>query len=117
MRMKRGDIRKVANSPHWDRKAQEGKEVMDPGFPAQHTWSTARDLIQGDGFFHQGQSWVVKDLRDHNLGRTVVVEPRKGMVGRTVMSQMQFGTPGITMEDTDERAFTFHPDEMIARRG
>jgi hypothetical protein len=34
-----------------------------------------------------------------------------------VISEAQFGTQGITMEDTDEQAFTFHPHQVIPRRG
>jgi hypothetical protein len=94
-----------------------GKEVMTGGVPAQHFYTPASDLIPGDAFFHQGQSWNVKDIRDHAKGRTFVVEPRRGMVGRTVMSQLQFGTEGITLEDTAEQAFTFHPGQNIPRRG
>ena len=94
-----------------------GKPVRAAGYPEGHTWEEASSLIQGDGIYHKGASWVVKDIRDHDRGRTVVVEPRKGHVGRTVMSQMQFGTEGLTMEDTDEQAFTFPPGHVIPRRG
>jgi hypothetical protein len=98
-------------------KLMRGREVTSPHVPGGHVYEPASSLIQGDGFYHEGKSWVVKDIRDHDRGRTVVVEPRAGHVGRTVMSEMQFGTSGITLEDTDERAFTFHPGQVIPRRG
>ena len=98
-------------------KVMKGREVMSHDTPAQHFHAPAGELIPGDGIFHKGASWVVKDIRDHERGRTVIVEPRAGHVGRTVLSEMQFGTSGITLEDTDERAFTFHPGQVIPRRG
>lgn len=99
----------------------KGREVEEYGTPAQHYHTPAGDLIQGDGFFHEGKSWVVRDIRDHEVWdqpvRTITAEPRAGSVGRHVISRLQFGVPDITLEDTEQQKFMFHRDQVIPRRG
>jgi hypothetical protein len=97
--------------------ADASGEVVRPGVPAGHFDRPVSEMAQGEGFHHEGQSWVAKSIRSHDRGITVVAEPRAGFVGRNVVSQLQFGVKGITTEDTNERAFTFQPDQQIPFRG
>ena len=94
-----------------------GKEVNEPDVPAQHFWRAAGQMREGEGFSHEGRSWVVTGRREHERGVTFTAQPRAGFVGHHVISRLQFGTPGMTLEDEGERAFTFHPGQVVPVRG
>jgi len=81
-----------------------------------YTWRRAERLIPGDGYWHDEQSWVVKSRRDHERGLTVVSQPRRSYVDQEVVSRLQFGVAGISLEDASEVAHTFHPQQVVPIR-
>ena len=104
------------NHPNLFDRLMRGREVGVHDVPMQHEWRYSNELRQGDGIFNEGRSWVVKAVNSHDKGVTAVVEPRAGAVGRSVISQMQFGVQGLTLEDTEEKAFTFPHGKVLPVR-
>ena len=124
MRMKSGKVLKIAKDepqapperpahPNAFDRVMEGREHSTRG---DYAWRKAGGMRQGDGYWHENKSWVVTGRREHDKGVTFVAEPRNTMVNREIVSTMQFGVPGITLDEQEEVAHTFHPDQVVPVR-
>lgn len=87
---------------------------------ASYEYARVGDFAQGDAFLDEasGTAYIAQSgaLSQSENHLTVFARPRKGHVASEVISRMQFGTPGITTEDTDEQVFRFGVNDVIPRR-
>ena len=87
---------------------------------ADYQYAHIGDMALGDDFYDDDtetayniNSAALSESENH---LTVFARPRRGMVGQEVISRLQFGTPGITTEDTEDKIFRYHVDDIVPRR-
>ena len=81
-----------------------------------YKYRRAGEVIPGDAVFLRNESKVVTGVRHHDRGVTVTTQSRTHHVEKNVISRMQFGVPGITMEEPNDEAHTFHPEQVVPVR-
>jgi hypothetical protein len=83
---------------------------------ADYRYGRAGDLVQGDGYYADHQAWVAHKVSREGDAVHVVAEPRQHFVQKAVVSTLQFGSPGITLEPDTRALHVFHHRQAVPVR-
>lgn len=101
------------NHPNLYDRIMKGREHETMG---DYRYRPAGEMQEGDGFHWDGRSYVVSSRREHKHGITFISRPRANFVNHELVSRLQFGVPGITLDEPEEHAHTFDPHQVVPIR-